>query len=103
MSRYTIPARPETLTTYPGATVTVGWDNPLQTFFGHVMAPVRDEGDEPVVWIGTEEGEITHALDLSAQMWPWACIPGEVLVQLARDYAAREPQTALQRAILDLF
>ena len=53
--------------------------------------------------MGTDEGEITHVLDLNARLAPWAVIPGEVLCQLAKDYEARTPQTALQRAIHDVF
>ena len=54
-SRRDIPSR-ET-----GITVTVGWDNPLMTFFAPVERSQQDDDtrDPILLWLGGAPGEIT--------------------------------------------
>jgi hypothetical protein len=92
MSRYSISAQ------QPGLTVTVGWDNPLGTFFAQVGNP-SIEADETacLLWIGTAPAAIPTVAALQAQLAGWATIPPEIVDRLVRDQQAATPPTPLQR------
>ena len=92
MSRHLLPAHDPTLR------VTVGWDPPLQTFFGQVVRPATAPyaDDTLVVWIGTRAQEIASVAQLCRQLAAYAAIPRATQVRLAREQCASRPPTALQ-------
>jgi len=90
MSRYSLPAQ------QPGLTVTVGWDNPLCTFFAQVFDPSIEE-DACLLWIGTAPGAIPTVAALQAQLAGWAAIPPDIVDRLTRDQQGATPPTPLQR------
>jgi hypothetical protein len=92
MSRYSLPAQ------QPGLTVTVGWDNPLCTFFAQVFDPsIEEDADACLLWIGTAPGAIPTVAVLQAQLAGWATIPPDIVDRLTRDQQAATPPTPLQR------
>ena len=97
-SRRDIPSR-ET-----GITVTVGWDNPLMTFFAQV-ARIQDDDDlrDPILlWLGGGPGEITRPEALAAPLAPYTALTQEHTDQFRADRGAdadRGP-SPLQRALL---
>ena len=92
MSRYNIPAHNAALT------VTVGWDNPLVTFFAQAFDPsVEDEAEADLLWIGTALREIPTVAALQAQLTGWAMIPPAIVDRLTRDQQAAALPTPLQR------
>ena len=100
MSRYVLPAHDPTLR------VTVGWDPPLQTFFGQVVRPTTapHADDTLVIWIGTRAQEIPSVAQLCRQLAAYAAIPRATQARLAREQRESRPPTALQvrlRQVLD--
>jgi hypothetical protein len=100
MSRYPVPAHDATMV------ITVGWDNPLQTFFGEVRRPATsaDEDDACVAWVGTHPHAIATVAQLCTQLRPYADIPMITQGLLAQDQVESPPPTALQvrlRHLLD--
>jgi len=95
MSRHDLaPSNPRHL-------VVVGWDPPLQTFFGQVLDTATGDGEDDieVVWIGTRFGEILDPMTVIAAVRPFAAIPDGLLQVLQRDRKARpyreaDPQAA---------
>ena len=63
----------------------VGWDEPIQTFFGQVYA-VNDEGerieDSTSLWVGTRIREILTVDTLVALLKPQVTIPDEIYREL---------------------
>ena len=79
MSRYSIPPQ------QPGLTVTVGWDNPLGTFFAQVFDPsIEEDADACLLWIGTAPAAIPTVAALQAQLTGWATIPPTIVDRLSR-------------------
>ena len=37
--------------------IAIGWDSPLDTFFGTIIDPTAEEGNEVVAWLGMTNGE----------------------------------------------
>jgi hypothetical protein len=100
MSRYQIPVRPEHLATMPNAQAFVGWDNPLQTFYGQVLDPNRPaDQPEAVFWIGAVPHAYPDVVAFGLAMAPWAQVPMRVLAALVRDRALATPPTPLQQAL----
>src|SRR5262245_28101653 len=63
MSRYSVPAQ------HPALTVTVGWDNPLVTFFAQVFDPaIEEDADACLLWIGTAPEALPTVAALQAQL-----------------------------------
>jgi hypothetical protein len=92
MSRYSLSAQ------QPGLTGTVGWDNPLCTFFAQVFDPsIEEDADACLLWIGTAPGAIPTVAALQAQLTGWATIPPAILDCLVCDQQAATPPTPLQR------
>ena len=92
LSRSSIPAL------QPGLTVTVGWDNPLTTFFAQVFDPsIEEDVDACLLWIGTAPEAIPTVAALQAQLVGWATIPDDMVDRLLRDQHAATPPTPLQR------
>lgn len=103
MSRYRIPPTSALLATIPHAEVVVGWDNPLESFFGQIVDPDRPEDqDETVYWIGTTPQQISTLEDLCQAMAPYGSIETDTRAALAHDWQARTPPTPLQRHMLAL-
>ena len=97
MSRYSLSAQP------PGLTVTVGWDNPLCTFFAQVFDPsIEEDADACLLWIGTAPGAIPTVAALQAQLVGWATIPPAILDCLTHDQQTATPPTPLQQWALQL-
>lgn len=98
MSQYDIP-----ITTPAGVTCTVGWDNPLRTYFAQIKrAVVVGDADPVLFWIGSREGECPDLASLEQTLAPWATIPDAVRLQLATDRSAATPPTRLQRTMVAL-
>ena len=92
MSRYRIPAQD------PGLTASVGWDNPLTTFFAQVFDPsIEEDAEACLLWIGTAPEAIPTVAALQAQLVGWATIPDDIVARLRRDQHAATPPTPLQR------
>jgi hypothetical protein len=101
MSRYTIEALD------PGLTVTIGWDNPLQTFFAQVSRrdvgdDADDEADPVILWLGGTPREVPTNEALATGLADYAVIPADVVEALHRDGAAgaARPPTEFQKAML---
>jgi hypothetical protein len=66
-----------------GRTLTVGWDPPLQTYFGVLRA---DDQDEPVFWVGTDLHELYELDDLARALREHArVLTPELALRLERD------------------
>ncbi len=98
MSRYALPAHDPTLT------VTVGWDPPLQTFFGQVIHPPTsaDEDHVMVAWMGTRSQEIATVAHLCMHLSLYTDIPVATQARLAQDQRESLPPTALQARLVHL-
>ncbi|WP_146221666.1 hypothetical protein [Komagataeibacter oboediens] len=96
MSRYNLSPNKE----YADLIVTVGWDAPMQTYFGQVADPDADgEDDDLVLWVGTASHEIPTIDRLAELVSDYAVIATDVREKLHADYVAsldRGP-TPLQR------
>src|SRR5262249_15100436 len=92
MSRYSIPAQ------QPELTVTVGWDNPLMTFFAQVFDPsIEDDEAACLLWIDTAPEAMPTVAALQAQLVGWATIPADMVDRLRRGQQTATPPTPLQR------
>lgn len=63
----TVPKVPE---------IVIGWDPPLQTYFGYVkdLSIDDDEADPIILWVGTSWREVPTVDDLVRHLRPWAFI-----------------------------
>ena len=69
-----------------GRTLVLGWDPPLQTFFGVLRASDQDEDDEPLLWVGTDLHELYDLDDLARALGPLAdALTSHLALQLHRD------------------
>lgn len=99
MSRYsfnpTFPAGSVDAAALEGLSIIVGWDNPLQTFFGDVeiangesiRSTMMDMGEFNVSTIGKLEGLLGYV------------IPAELITKLKSDKEGRTEPTPLQKGI----
>jgi len=95
MSRYTIAAQD------PCYEVIVGWDPPMQTFFGQVCATTADDEDAAcVLWVGLEVQALTTVAALQEVLQAYATLPAAVVAQLEHDQAHTSPPSALQVRLL---
>lgn len=75
----------------------LGWDNPLQTFFGQVYR-IDEEGervdlyeedcvekDGTILWVGASVGEIATVEDLAARLRPFVELPRDVKDRLSAE------------------
>ena len=101
MSQHQVSAKQQDIT------VTVGWDNPLQTFFAQVLRFANnddDDGDPVLLWLGATHHEHLTPDSMVEPLAPFADLEPELLAQLRVDRAeaaARRP-TALQEQMLKL-
>ena len=81
--------------------ITVGWDNPMQTFFAQVERQQKDEDprDPILLWLGTEHAEHITPYDLVPLLEPYALLDVQTIKQLNADRFAclDHGPTALQR------
>jgi hypothetical protein len=73
----------------PRHTVFVGWDPPLQTYFGQVYDPTKSEDENPVFWTGADPAkQHPEVSDLALAMEPYAAIDRNMrwLLVLDREY-----------------
>lgn len=97
MSRHTIPGH------HPGLVITVGWDNPLRTYFAVVeqepLEAMPEDDPEPVLWVGATPGEITCLQVLALHLEPYATLTAAQRASLAADRAVetRRQPTPAQR------
>lgn len=70
----------------PTHQVIVGWDRPLQTFFGQVYDPSRDEDDQIVHWVGADHPrQLQRVEDLAREMLRYAEIHPVMRARLNSD------------------
>ena len=82
MSRYDLES------TTAGVKIAVGWDRPLNTYFGTVTEEKDDDyGDSVIVCVGTNNGEIQLPEDLQPALSAYAKIPADILTRLRIDRA----------------
>lgn len=84
MSRYEL--QPKSYTPRV-ASVVVGWDRPLNTFFAQVFMKSGVPGDEPeaTIWEGTELGQIQSAAEALALIDAYADVPADMAARLEVD------------------
>jgi len=95
MSRREIPAK------RPDLVVTIGWDNPMATFFAQVEETRFDEEEEPriLLWLGQTDREILTPEALAPLLAPYAALSANMIATLRQDRIAmldRAP-TRMQR------
>jgi hypothetical protein len=78
-SRHELEARADLPEAFRRATIAIGWDGPLQTFYVIVN---EDEADDPAIWVGTATREITDADAALRHVAPWAIVPGGLRAEL---------------------
>jgi hypothetical protein len=89
MSRRNIKAK------QPGATVTAGWDPPLQSFFAQVHEAAAPHEDASLVfWTGTERGQVRTVAVLAVHLAPFAELSPDDLVALAADRVVNDGAAA---------
>ncbi len=81
MSRY--PLDPGT----PQHEVVVGWDAPMNTFFGMVKntSITDEEQDDIICWIGGDYDAVKTVQELQEKISKYATIPPELIEQLQTD------------------
>ena len=62
----------------------VGWDRPLTTFYVQIFETRGDE-DVPVIWLGTDYGELPKAADAIKVLEPHCDIPHGLSAKLEID------------------
>lgn len=82
MSQHLLPALPK----YAGATIRIGWDRPLNTYFASVVDHREDAPeDAPFLWIGQQPGEILNPARVIKAVAPYAVIPDGLAAALLAD------------------
>jgi hypothetical protein len=98
MSRVQIPDN----FTKGGLEVFVGWDNPLETFFGQVYDRSKPEAEQIIYWIGLQVGEIPTVSELDDRMKNFCTIPETIAAELVDAKRDRTEPTPLQRFMREL-
>lgn len=101
MSRIQIPAQ---CVKNPAHDVWVGWDSPLESYFGQVYdreiqasTDPDDERDPVIFWCGASSvGEIKTVSELDSVMRDYCTIPETIAAELLDDYANRSTPSPLQ-------
>lgn len=98
MSRYIIPSK-DPLNFH----CTVGYDDPLQTFFAHIeKLVVEDDEDETVFVNGQLSGEISSIEELQSSIDTYGEIPPYIREKLLEDKAKSKGPNAFQREMINL-
>ncbi len=98
----------EYLSIQPGHVVSIGWDNPMMTYFAQVTRETEsddDEEDSTVLWLGSVQGDIKTPEVMVEPLKPWFDLTAELIELLKKDRLAdidRAP-TVLQRQGAALF
>jgi hypothetical protein len=68
----------------------VGWDAPLETFFGQVFDTRHRDGDHDglAVWMGAAPREVLTAAILAERLSPWVDMDDALIAALEADRAA---------------
>jgi len=83
--------------------VTVGWDNPLSTFFAQVHNTNIPMGQPRLVrWVGTEPHALPTTTALVQALADVVDIPTHLLQAMQADQTASAPPTSLQRDVRKL-
>jgi hypothetical protein len=97
MSRYQITSK------NPKLKAVVGWDGPMQTFYGQVFDPsIPEEQSDCIFWVGSHMGGVKTVEQLEKLMHEYAEFSAQERAQLQEDYEARTTPTGLQRLMLNL-
>jgi hypothetical protein len=89
MSRYIIPART------PGLVVVVGWDPPLETFFGQVLDKwAVAEEDQCLLWVGDTVRAIPSVEQLEALLGAYG-----IFTETDRTLLRLDRQTPTQKGV----
>jgi len=95
MSQYTLFGR------NPSHLVMVGWDNPLQPFFGQVDPAESMDGDEPITLahfgLDPRQSRIDNVETLAAMLSPRVELPEHYKERLRQDHAASISPTPSQK------
>jgi hypothetical protein len=91
MSRYNLVAKE------PTHIITVGWDNPLQTYFLQVEDRTKEEDEAMVCWLGGVPDEITSIDELKEAIEPYGVLPEFVVQRLLQDHEERTQPSRLQK------
>lgn len=95
MSRYNLSARDDAR-----LSVVVGYDNPLETYFAHVILPGPEDNleieDENILIVGNRIGEIKSVEDLAKIISGFADIPYNIKKRLIEDQAQPYELSPLQ-------
>lgn len=100
MSRYTLQGYD------PAHTVVVGYDQPLQTYFGTVIRPNPDPLDDTVLvntLLDIGGLRLTTVERIRDRLAPWARLPPDVAEALLHDQVTAPPPTPLQQLMGRLF
>jgi hypothetical protein len=84
VSRHELDPRPDLPAAFRNATIAIGWDGPLQTFFVIVN---EEEEDEAAIWVGTSTREITDVDAALAHVTPWAIVTPTLRAELIEEQA----------------
>lgn len=95
MSRYLIPSK------NPRYEVTVGFDDPLETFFA-MVADLGEQDDVYPLWVGTSLREVTSIETLEKTIEPYGNLPGTVKSRLLYDFENRVEPSPLQKLLRGL-
>jgi hypothetical protein len=82
MSRHQIPAKSQ------NHQVTVGWDNPMSTYFAIVTDETADEDDNVLLWLGGIDREYPRVEDMVKPLKPYADLTDDVIAILRNDRAS---------------
>ncbi len=93
MSRYTFAGNK------PGRSITVGWDNPLKTYFAQVWEAGGPASGELRLWVGPGRERVTTVESLAGLLAPYGNIPRRVVSQLKDDQGQRHEPTPLRRLL----
>src|SRR5262245_50243163 len=95
MSRYTFTQAP--------FHVTVGWDNPLSTFYAQLRDTTLPAGQDRLVhWVGTAPEELPTTTALVRALADLVAIPTHLLQAMQADQQAAAPPTQLQLEVRQL-
>jgi len=84
VSRHSLEPRPDLPEAFRNATIAIGWDGPLQTFFVIVN---EDESDHAAIWVGTSTREITDVDAALTHVTPWAIVTPTLRADLIAEQA----------------
>jgi hypothetical protein len=101
MSRYCLRPLPHLGCLYE---ISIGWDQPLGTYFVAAFGPPDDNGDPALLrWIGSTFAEITNPSDAIAYARPLAELPHDIYKRLRLDQQKGPGPKAKPEGVISLF